>query len=118
MIEYLLQLRFTGALLVSLPGIALSTPFLWWAAGGSRWRLLLLFGLWLLVLPWAVLWLVVGLSPGILGLGYVYDGLDFVLRLWGPGTLGLPLLAAIIWMAMGRPAARSTRTGSDDPIGE
>jgi len=98
MVEYILQQAYSGALLVSLPGIVVAFPMLWSAAGARRGLFLALVLFWLLVLPWAVLWAVESLSPGILGLGYTYDGVEFFVRLWLPGTLALPGFAGVVWL--------------------
>ncbi len=98
MIEYILQQAYSGALLLSLPGILVAFPILWSAAGARGGPFLALALFWLLPLPWAVLWAVESLSPGILGLGYTYDGVEFFVRLWLPGTLALPGLAGLVWL--------------------
>lgn len=98
MIEYILQQAYSGALLLSLPGIFVALPVLWSAAGARRGPFFALVLLWLLAFPWAVLWAVELLSPGILALGYTYDGVEFFVRLWLPGTLALPGLAGVFWL--------------------
>ncbi|MDZ7801729.1 MAG: hypothetical protein U5K81_13210 [Trueperaceae bacterium] len=87
---------FLAGLTMSLPGFVLTAPILWWALRGRVGIWVALLVIWLAVAPWTTLLLIDAISPGILGQRHAYSELGYALRIWLPGTVAQPVVAALL----------------------